>query len=86
MPDNRFDAYTPREIAGRVSVWDKEGKQVAALGANENAKQTNTPGVEPKDWTQGTVTSPHGITFDNEGNILETEWNKFGRVLRWNKK
>lgn len=74
------------EIAGRVSVWDKDGKQVAALGANDTEGQTNTPKVEPKDWRQGTVTSPHGITFDNDGNILETEWNLFGRVLRWNRK
>lgn len=74
------------EIAGRVSVWDKEGKQVASLGVNDIPGQTNTPKVEPKDWKQGTVTSPHGITFDNDGNILETEWNVFGRVLRWNKK
>ena len=74
------------EIAGRVSVWNKEGKQVASLGANDTAGQTNTPKVEPKDWQQGTVTSPHGITFDNEGNILETEWNVYGRVLRWNVK
>jgi hypothetical protein len=74
------------EIAGRVSVWDKDGKQVADLGANDTQGQTNTPKVEPKDWRQGVVTSPHGIAFDNEGNILETEWNVFGRVLRWNKK
>jgi len=80
------DLVCVAEIAGRVSVWDKEGKLVADLGANANDKQTNTPKVEPKDWTQGTVTSPHGITFDNDGNILETEWNLFGRVLRWNKK
>lgn len=32
------------------------------------------------------MTSPHGITFDAKGNILETEWNTFGRVLRWNVK
>ena len=74
------------EIAGRVSVWDKEGKMVAALGTNDTAGQTNTPKVEPKDWQQGVVTSPHGITFDGKGNILETEWNQFGRVLRWNRK
>ena len=74
------------EIAGRVSVWDKEGKLVAALGMNDTKGQTNTPKVEPKDWREGIVTSPHGITFDNQGNILETEWNVFGRVLRWNKK
>ncbi len=70
------------EIAGNVSVWDKDNKRVADLGTSP--KPTNTPGIEPKDWQQGVVTSPHGITFDNDGNILETEWNKWGRVLRWN--
>jgi hypothetical protein len=80
------DLMCVAEIAGRVSVWDKAGKLVADLGANNTAGQTNTPKVEPKDWRQGVVTSPHGIAFDNDGNILETEWNVFGRVLRWNKK
>ncbi len=80
------DLMCVAEIAGRVSVWDKEGKQVAVLGVNDTPGQTNTPKVTPPDWKQGTVTSPHGITFDNQGNILETEWNVFGRVLRWNKK
>ncbi len=74
------------EIAGRVSVFDKAGKMVASLGVNDTKGQTNTPGVAPADWREGVVTSPHGITFDNQGNILETEWNKFGRVLRWNRK
>ncbi len=74
------------EIAGRVSVWDKEGKMVAALGTNDTPGQSNTPGVPPADWRENTVTSPHGITFDANGNILETEWNNFGRVLRWNRK
>ena len=72
------------EIAGRVSIFDKEGKMVAELGTNP--KTTNTPGIEPKDWQTGIVTSPHGITFDNDGNVLETEWNKWGRVLRWTRK
>ncbi len=74
------------EIAGRVSVWDKEGKMVAALGTNDTPGQTNTPRVPPADWRENVVTSPHGITFDAAGNILETEWNQFGRVLRWNRK
>jgi hypothetical protein len=58
---------------------------VAELGANDTKGQTNTPRVKPADWREGVVTSPHGITFDNDGNILETEWNQFGRVLRWNR-
>jgi hypothetical protein len=78
------DLMCVAEIAGRVSVWDKDNKLVAELGTNPN--MTNTPKIEPKDWQQGVVTSPHGITFDNAGNVLETEWNQWGRVLRWNKK
>lgn len=74
------------EIAGRVSVLDKEGKTVAQLGINDTAGQTNTPKVKPEDWKDDVVTSPHGITFDAKGDIMETEWNDFGRVLRWNRK
>lgn len=80
------DLMCVAEIAGRVSVWNKEGKMVAELGANDTKGQTNTPGVKPEAWRTGVVTSPHGITFDGKGNILETEWNQFGRVLRWDAK
>ena len=80
------DLMCVAEIAGRVSVWNKEGSMVAAMGANDTKGQTNTPSVKPVDWREGVVTSPHGITFDGQGNILETEWNVFGRVLRWDRK
>ncbi len=89
------DLMCVAEIAGRVSVWNKEGKMLAELGSNERIaedkakginKETNTPKVPPTDWREGVVTSPHGITFDNDGNIFETEWNTFGRVLRWDRK
>jgi hypothetical protein len=70
-------------IAGIVTVLDKDGKVVASLGKNDTPGQTNTPGVAPKDWKDNVVTSPHGITFDLTGNILETEWNVHGRVLKW---
>jgi hypothetical protein len=80
------DLMCVAEIAGRVSVFDKDGKQVASLGVNDAAGETNTPAMKPEQWRTGTVTSPHGITFDNAGNILETEWNSYGRVLRWTAK
>ncbi len=80
------DLMCVAEIAGRVSVWNKEGAMVASMGANDTKGQTNTPKVAPADWREGVVTSPHGITFDGQGNILETEWNVFGRMLRWDRK
>jgi hypothetical protein len=80
------DLVAIAEIGGCVSVWDKDGKQVATLGNNTTPGQSNTPRVPPGDWRDDVVTSPHGVTFDGKGNILETEWNQFGRVLRWNRK
>lgn len=71
---------------GRITVFDKSGRIVAHLGNNETPQQSDTPKVEPKDWRDDVVTSPHGITFDDAGNILETEWSQFGRVLRWNRR
>jgi hypothetical protein len=70
---------------GRITVFDKTGRIVAHLGNNETPQQSDTPKVEPQDWKDDVVTSPHGVTFDAAGNILETEWNRFGRVLRWNR-
>jgi hypothetical protein len=84
--DFHGDLVCIAEIAGSVTVLDKAGKVVATLGANDVKGESNTPKVEPKDWRTGVVTSPHGIAFDNDGNILETEWNVFGRVLRWLRK
>jgi sugar lactone lactonase YvrE len=81
----------PRFSPPRIFACDRGNNRMLHLdldgniiGVNDTRGQTNTPKVEPKDWQQGTVTSPHGITFDANGNILETEWNEFGRVLRWN--
>ena len=69
------------ELAGRVVVLDMKGNIKTSLGANENPKQYSTPKVAPQDWRADLVTSPHGIAYDSKGNILVTEWNKWGRVL-----
>ena len=81
--DFHDDLVVCAEIAGRVSVMDKEGKIVATLGTNDTTEEVNTNRTEPEKWRTGVVTSPHGITFDHEGNILMTEWNNWGRILRW---
>lgn len=80
------DLVCVAELGGRVTVFDKEGKPVAELGRNDTPGESNTPNVPPDKWRDGVVTSPHGIAFDAKGNILESEWNRFGRVQRWNLK
>jgi hypothetical protein len=80
------DLVAVAEINGRISVINKNGTVVAELGVNDVREQVDTNKIKPDDWRPGVVTSPHGITFDAAGNILETEWNSFGRILRWDRK
>ncbi len=84
--DFHGDNVAIAQLAGGVSILDKEGKLTKRLGPNDNPKQVNTNGVKPEDWKEGVTTSPHGVTFDKDGNVVTTEWNKWGRLLRWDVK
>ncbi|MEM1109947.1 MAG: hypothetical protein AAGH99_14780 [Planctomycetota bacterium] len=69
------------EIEGRISVLDLEGNLVASMGTNDAPYNGNrTP---PNQWQPGVVHSPHGIAFDAQGNILITEYSKFGRIMKF---
>jgi len=72
------------EIYGRVTILNKEGKPVKVISDNEKIKGGNNWPV--KDWKEGLVITPHGICFDKDGNILVTEFNKFGRIVRYDRK
>jgi hypothetical protein len=74
------------EIEGRVSLLDREGKTVKTLGENPVKEQTATNKVPPAEWRTGIFTAPHGIAFDQAGNLFVTEYNLFGRVLRFDHK
>ncbi len=73
------------EIRGAVSVLDKEGKLVARLGLNDTKGETGNNNLEPAKWRLGFVTAPHGVAFNAAGDIFVSEYNKFGRVHRFNK-
>ncbi|MFK7789927.1 MAG: 6-bladed beta-propeller [Phycisphaeraceae bacterium] len=67
------------ELAGRAVVLDKDNKVISVLGDNPNKGQRANYRVAPKDWTEGFFNAPHGLTFDNDGNLIITEWNANGR-------
>ena len=73
------------EIRGAVAVLDKEGKIVARLGLNKAPGETGNNNLEPAKWRPGFVTAPHGVAFNEAGDIFVAEYNKFGRVHRFNK-
>lgn len=73
------------EIQGRISLLDKDGNVVTTVGHNTNKEQTATNKVKPEDWQTGILTAPHGIDFDKDGNLFATEYNIYGRVLRYDR-
>lgn len=71
------------EISGRVTILDKAGNVVKTLGTNMVKTETDKNKTPPELWRKGVFTSPHGISFDRGGNLYVTEYNKWGRVLRF---
>jgi hypothetical protein len=71
------------ELDGRVSILDLKGRIVASVGANENKDQIrgNTK-APPEIWEADKFYSPHGLAYDKDGNLVVTEWSKWGRVTR----
>jgi hypothetical protein len=74
------------EIKGRVTILDKEGKIAAQFGANDHADETGTSKTEPDKWRPGIVTAPHGVAFNEHGDVFVAEYNIFGRVHRFDRK
>jgi hypothetical protein len=71
------------ELQGRVTVLDEKGNIVAQVGDNPNEKQRANFGLPPDQWKDGICNSPHGATIDKAGNLIVTEWSKFGRVEKF---
>ncbi len=73
------------ELNGRVTVLDKEAKVVARVGEN-TAPGVGTNQMKPEQWRPGFISSAHGVTFNEHGDIFVSEWNVYGRVQRFNLK
>ncbi|WP_068547063.1 hypothetical protein [Thalassotalea crassostreae] len=74
------------EIGGAVSVLDKQGNIVNVLGGGQikRPKSVKKPFDLPiEHWLAGRVNTPHGIAFDKHGDIFITEFNKYGRLLKF---
>ena len=71
------------EIKGRVTVFDKENRVIARLGANPNPQEVGTNKVEPGQWKPGVVNAPHGVAFNGAGDLFVSEYSVHGRVLKF---
>ena len=73
------------EILGQVTVLDKAGKVVATFGTNAVAEETANNKMGPDRWRPGVVNAPHGVAFNERGDIFVSEYSLFGRVHRVNR-
>jgi DNA-binding beta-propeller fold protein YncE len=71
------------ELQGRVTVLDAGGAIVAQVGDNPDEKQRANFPLPPDQWKDGICNSPHGASFDHQGNLIVTEWSKFGRLHKF---
>jgi hypothetical protein len=71
------------ELQGRVTVLGKDNSIVAQVGDNPTTTQRANFNLDPAQWTDGICNSPHGITFDRNGNLIVSEWSKFGRLHKF---
>jgi len=70
------------ELKGQITILDKAGQVVAKFGTNSTDEAgKNTP--EPTAWRPGMVTAPHGVAFTANGDVLVSEYSKFGRVHKF---
>ena len=79
----RGDYAVIPELQGRVSLLDKDGNIVAQMGDNPNPKQRANYGLPPDQWQDGICNSPHGAALDKNGDIIVTEWSKFGHIHKF---
>lgn len=80
------DLAVAGEIKGRATLYDKAGKVVARLGHNTAPGETATNRLPPAKWRPGFFSAPHGVAFNNAGDLFVAEYTVFGRIHRFNLK
>lgn len=70
------------DLKGRVTIFDGNNQLITHLGDNPDQKQWANNGVKPEELKPGVFCTPHGATFDHEGNIYVVEWLPYGRITK----
>jgi hypothetical protein len=78
------DQLVVAEVFGRLTLMGKDAKVIKVI--SDNARITGGNNWPVSVWKSGLVITPHGVCFDKAGNILVSEFNRFGRILKYNVK
>ncbi|ADE53638.1 c-type cytochrome domain-containing protein [Coraliomargarita akajimensis] len=74
------DLCAVAELAGRVTLLDKDGKVLVHLGDNPKQEQRAKFKVPLDQIPANIFSAPHGLSFDLDGNLIVQDWNETGRL------
>ncbi|MEJ7619093.1 MAG: hypothetical protein WKF30_19450 [Pyrinomonadaceae bacterium] len=80
--DQRGGEIVVADLAGKVTILDKDNKVIAHLGDNTDPKQRGTNKIPPAEWTAGVFIAPHCPRWDKQGNLYVHEWMLSGRITK----
>lgn len=70
------------DLAGRVTLLDREQKLIAHLGDNPDPAKRAKNGVPREQWADGEFLAPHAVCADAAGNLYVMDWNALGRITK----
>lgn len=68
------------DLAGRVTILDRDNKLVGHLGDNPDEGLRAQNGVPREKWKDGEFISPHSAHWNSAGDLLVMDWNYLGRI------
>ncbi len=70
------------DLAGRVTIFDKNNKLITHLGDNPDpAKRANNK-VPREQWVDGEFIAPHCVRWGAEGDLYVMDWVAVGRITK----
>lgn len=70
------------DLAGRVTVFDKNFHLITHLGDNPDPEKRAQNGVPREEWVNGQFISPHSACWDANGDLYVTDWLALGRISK----
>ena len=70
------------DLAGRVTILDKDNNLVTQIGDSGDPKKRATNRIAPDQWVDGQFIAPHGLSWDGKGNLYVSEWMLAGRIVK----
>ena len=80
--DQRGDDLVIADLAGKVTILDKNNQVITHLGDNTDPKRRGTNQIPANEWVDGIFISPHCPRWDKQGNLYIHEWLTSGRVVK----